>query len=141
TIPLVLLALISAYGISLSYKTISRLRKYEEKSEKAAEWSNTAAERLHKTRTTQAGGAITIGASFITSLSLLIPSPIQLPLLYVAIFNTVLLTASRVHMQRFWNDRVQTQVPFVETFNKAIKGSEELVTVLQWTALGWAGTG
>ncbi|KAF2785984.1 hypothetical protein K505DRAFT_330658 [Melanomma pulvis-pyrius CBS 109.77] len=142
SVPLVLLAFISLYGISLSYKTITRLRAYEQQSEKAAEWSTTAAERLHKTRTTQAGAAITLSLSALASLSLLTPllaAPRSaLPL---AVLNTALLTASRVHMQRFWNKRVQTQIPFVEKFNRAVKGSEELVTVLQLLALGWAAAG
>ena len=51
---------LSAYGLFLSYQNITRLQQYEEKSEKAAEWSNTAAERLHKTRTTQTSGTVTV---------------------------------------------------------------------------------
>jgi hypothetical protein len=60
TLPLIHLTLYSAYALNLSYETITRLQKYEEQSEKAAEWSNKAAERLHKTRTTQGSGAITV---------------------------------------------------------------------------------
>jgi len=51
---------LSAYGLYLSYQNITRLQQYEEKSEKAAEWSNTAAQRLHKTRTTQTSGTVTV---------------------------------------------------------------------------------
>ena len=53
-------ALLSAYGLYLSYTSIKKLQQYEEKSEKAAKWSNTAAEQLHKTRTTQASGAFAV---------------------------------------------------------------------------------
>jgi hypothetical protein len=59
-VPAVLLGLLSTYGASVSYRAVTRLRAYEETSEKAAEWSNTAAQRLYKTRTTQAGGAISV---------------------------------------------------------------------------------
>ena len=49
-------AVCSAYGTYLSYRSIASLRKYEEKSEKAAKWSNTAEQQLYKTRITQASG-------------------------------------------------------------------------------------
>jgi hypothetical protein len=51
---------ISGYGLYLSYQNITRLQQYEEQSKKAAEWSNTAAHRLHKTRTTQTSGTISV---------------------------------------------------------------------------------
>jgi hypothetical protein len=51
---------LSGYGLFLSYGNITRLQQYEQQSEKAAEWSNTAAQRLHKTRTTQASGTISV---------------------------------------------------------------------------------
>lgn len=64
-------ALLSGYSLYLSYSSIQNLRQYEEKSEKAAEWSNTAATQLHKTRTTQASAAISVRPyPFICSLSL-----------------------------------------------------------------------
>lgn len=53
-------ALLSVYGLYLSYNSIRNLQQYEEKSEKAAKWSNTAAKQLHKTRTTQASAATTV---------------------------------------------------------------------------------
>jgi len=45
-----------AYNVYLASITISKLQQYEAKSEKAAEYSSTAAKQLHKTRTTQASG-------------------------------------------------------------------------------------
>lgn len=53
-------AALSAYGLYLAYQNITRLQQYEQKSEKAAEWSNTAAQKLHKTRTTQATGTLAV---------------------------------------------------------------------------------
>ncbi|KAF2845899.1 hypothetical protein T440DRAFT_472367 [Plenodomus tracheiphilus IPT5] len=49
---------LSAYGLYLSYQNITRLQQYENTSEKAAKWSNTAAQRLRKTRTTQTSGTV-----------------------------------------------------------------------------------
>jgi hypothetical protein len=54
-------ALLSTYGLYHSYVSITNLMQYEEKSKKAAEWSNTAAHQLRKTRTTQATGAGAVG--------------------------------------------------------------------------------
>ncbi|KAF1843104.1 uncharacterized protein K460DRAFT_368024 [Cucurbitaria berberidis CBS 394.84] len=62
TTPLLLLTVsaLSTYGLYLSYQNITRLQQYERQSEKAAEWSNTAAKRLRKTRTTQTSGTLTV---------------------------------------------------------------------------------
>jgi hypothetical protein len=57
---LVCTSALSGYGLYLSYHNITRLQQYEKQSEKAAEWSNAAAHRLHKTRTTQTSGTISV---------------------------------------------------------------------------------
>ena len=51
---------LTSYALYLSYQNITRLQQYEKTSEKAAQWSNTAAQKLQKTRTTQASGTITV---------------------------------------------------------------------------------
>lgn len=53
-------ACLSAYTIYLSSIIIPKLRQYEEKSEKAAQYSSTAERQLHKTRTTQTSGALAV---------------------------------------------------------------------------------
>lgn len=53
-------AALSAYGLYYSYQCITKLRQYEERSKKAAKYSNTAADQLHRTRTTQASAAIAV---------------------------------------------------------------------------------
>ena len=67
--PLVTLSGLSSYGLYLSYHNIWRLQEYEEQSEKAAEWSNTVAERLRKTRSTQTSGTVTVCFAFVPFLS------------------------------------------------------------------------
>lgn len=47
----------SLFAASKSYVAIVSLQKYEEPSERAAEYSETAARELHKTRVTQASSA------------------------------------------------------------------------------------
>ncbi len=49
-----------AYTGYMSYTAITKLQQYEEKSKKLAKFSSIAAEQLHKTRTTQASGAIAV---------------------------------------------------------------------------------
>jgi hypothetical protein len=61
--PLLFSAVLSTYGLYLCKENITRLQQYEETSEKAAEWSNTAAQRLHKTRTTQTSGTLSVSPS------------------------------------------------------------------------------
>jgi len=48
------------YGAQYSYTAITNLRKYEEITKKAAEWSEQVADHLKKTRTTQASGALCV---------------------------------------------------------------------------------
>ncbi|KAI8936658.1 hypothetical protein NX059_007055 [Plenodomus lindquistii] len=130
---------LSAYGLYLSYQNITRLQQYEKTSEKAAEWSNTAAQRLRKTRTTQGSGTVTLILSFLSSTTLLLlPSHATPPtLLLTSGLNTLFLFASQTHMNRFWNDSTQTRVPFLEKFNEAIRGSEKVVWALGTLGVGW----
>jgi len=58
--PLLFASVLSTYGLYLCKENITRLQQYEETSEKAAEWSNTAAQRLHKTRATQTSGTLSV---------------------------------------------------------------------------------
>lgn len=53
----------SAYTLYFCYVSIKNLQQYEKKSEKAAEYSSTAAEQLHKTRTTQGSALVTVTLS------------------------------------------------------------------------------
>ena len=53
-------AAFSAYTLYLSSISIRNLQQYEETSKKAAKYSNVAENQLHKTRTTQASGALTV---------------------------------------------------------------------------------
>ncbi|KAF7453128.1 hypothetical protein A1F94_011819 [Pyrenophora tritici-repentis] len=134
---------LSAYGLYLSYQNITRLQQYEERSEKAAEWSNTAAERLHKTRTTQTSGTVTLLVSFVTSTALLLVPRFASPSVLIAtgVANGMALYLSRTHMANFWNDNTQTRVPFVEKFNEAIRGSKQVVLLLGTLCLAWGAAG
>ena len=77
----ILQSLLSLYGLSISYFSITNLQKYEEQTKKAAKWSTTAEHQLHKTRTTQASGALTVRVLPFLSSALTPPtqSQFQLP--------------------------------------------------------------
>jgi len=50
----------SAYGLYCVYVSGTNLQKYEDKTERAAKYSNTAEHQLHKTRVTQASGGAAV---------------------------------------------------------------------------------
>jgi hypothetical protein len=56
-------ACLCGYTGYLSYSAITRLQQYEQTSETAAQYSQVAADQLHKTRTTQTSGAIAVSVS------------------------------------------------------------------------------
>jgi hypothetical protein len=51
---------LSAYSLFHAYISITNLNKWEDKTEQAAKYSETAAQELHKTRTTQTSGALAV---------------------------------------------------------------------------------
>lgn len=61
--------LLGSYAAYNSYIAITNLQTYEATSKKLAEWSDEAAKQLHKTRTTQAAGALAVRPIPIPSLS------------------------------------------------------------------------
>ncbi|KAF2477064.1 uncharacterized protein BDR25DRAFT_276761 [Lindgomyces ingoldianus] len=139
--PLLCLIGVSGYGLFISYSNITRLQKYEERSERAAEWSNTAAERLQKTRTTQGAAAITVLLSLLTSMTLLVLSHAEHHqiVLAISLINTAICFGARIHMANFWKEKVQ--LPFMEAYNEAIRGSNQSVSVLTMLGWGWVVTG
>lgn len=90
---------LTCYALYLSYQNITRLQQYEKTSEKAAQWSNTAAQKLQKTRTTQASGTIVV--RFI-HLHTQLPS-VSKPSIYPKC--TFLLLLSRLPSQHFSNSQ------------------------------------
>lgn len=77
--------------------------------------------------------------SFLTSAILVLAPRLASPTVLIAagVANGAAMYLSRVHMSNFWNDRNQTRIPFVEKFNEAIRGSEQVVVLLGTLSLGW----
>lgn len=61
-LPPALLAALSTYTGYYSYISITDMQTYEEKTKKAAEWSNIAEEQLSQTRTTEGAGAVAVSS-------------------------------------------------------------------------------
>lgn len=55
-----IITLISAYAMYQSITSMANIKKYESKAEKAAEWSNTARDRLWATRYTIGTGFVSV---------------------------------------------------------------------------------
>lgn len=129
--------LLTLYTLSLIIPTISRLRRYESASKTAAQYSNTAAKKLHKTQVTQASGVVATVVSLISSLYLLSsPDAALLSPPVIAVLNTIICALAYAHMAGFWNEREQTRIPLVKDFNEAIRGSEKVVLLLGTLGLG-----
>lgn len=62
-------------------------------------------------------------------------------LISVAVGNTAILLFAQQHMANFWNEKEQTRVPFVQKFNDAVRGSEQVVSILGLLTASWAVTG
>ncbi|KAL8967713.1 MAG: hypothetical protein Q9197_005282 [Variospora fuerteventurae] len=138
---LALMTLITLYAAQKSYVAILSLLKYEERSEKAAKHSETAAHELYKSKATQASSAVAIALSLASSLALssavlLLGSPSASTWVYVLpIVNMVAIAAAFIHNRSFW--KAKAKVPFVGGFNEAIQKSKEIRQLMVPMALGW----
>jgi hypothetical protein len=74
--------------------------------------------------------------SFITPLALMTTDSPKI-LISAAALNTVMLFFTRTHMANFWNEKVQTRIPFVQKFNDAVRGSEQVVKILGALTASW----
>ncbi|KAK8221470.1 hypothetical protein IWZ01DRAFT_537378 [Phyllosticta capitalensis] len=135
-------ALNSAYGLYFCAKSITNLQKYEEKTEKAAEYSDTVATELRKTRTTQGSALIATVVSLAASLYLtatrLAPPRSPWPDLALNAANVVLLYDTRVYVDGYWRNKAK--VPFVEGYNEAIGSTQNIVVILDRSWRAWLGT-
>ncbi|CAK4032662.1 hypothetical protein AC578_2332 [Lecanosticta acicola] len=138
-------ALLGAYGATVSFVAINNLLQYEETAKKLAEWSDTAAHELHKTRTTQATGAIAIFASLIASLTLAVAPHALLKIVRVGI-SPVLLVAilfARAHIKNYWAPKdgktvgVRIPLPKMEQYNEAQRQTQKLLKVLEYLEYSW----
>ncbi|KAK8171901.1 hypothetical protein BKA80DRAFT_261504 [Phyllosticta citrichinensis] len=138
----VLKALNSIHGLYYCAKSITNLQKYEKKTEKAAEYSQTVADELRKTRTTQASALvatiISLGASLYLSSTRLQPPRSPWPDLALNAANIALLYGARVYVNGFW--KAKAKVPFVTGYNEAISSTQNIIAILDRSWRAWLGT-
>ncbi|KAK4550671.1 hypothetical protein LTR36_000250 [Oleoguttula mirabilis] len=136
---------LSSYGAFQSYVAITNLRKYEETTKKLAEWSSEVEHQLHKTRTTQASGAIAILASFAASTVLAVVGP-SLPAWARFTASPALLIGvlfARGHIKNYWapgdKKTVGTRIPLpnMGDYNEAQRQTEKLLQTLEYLEYSW----
>ncbi|EME47947.1 hypothetical protein DOTSEDRAFT_69768 [Dothistroma septosporum NZE10] len=154
---------LAVYGASVSYVAVTKLQQYEETSKKLAEWSNTAANELHKTRTTQTSGALAIIASILASGTLAF-FPSALPswarmgaysslskryrLLTIIGLSPALLVGvlfARGHIKKYWTPRdgknvTRIPLPKMGEYNVALQQTEVLLQILEFLEYSWVAT-
>lgn len=94
-------AILASYTALLSYTSIVKLNTYEEMSEKAASYSNTAEHQLHKTRTTMTSGALATLSSLLSPIALIVILPKTEPrqLLLISVLNTAATAFASIHIR------------------------------------------
>ena len=92
---------LSGYGLYLGYHSATSLQQYEKPSERAAKYSNTAAQQLYKTRTTQAAAicAVCFTHHYPSIISQLSPYPSFSHVLKNAKSNTFITSSFISHNQ------------------------------------------
>jgi len=143
-----------AYNLYLSSISIRNLQGYENTSKKAAKYSNTAADQLHKTRTTQASTALAVTYSnltkfphwqdqilfsLISSVSLTLYSSASAFIkIAVAGANIAVLGLVRQHVGRFWKGKARLALPGAGDYNEATKMTQEVRLNMAYLMASWA---
>ncbi|KAF3767246.1 hypothetical protein M406DRAFT_254750 [Cryphonectria parasitica EP155] len=138
----VILSLVSGYALTQSLTSIANIKKYEEKAEKAAEWSGTAEKRLWDTRYTIGTGFVSCLVSLSTAVAYCIFVPggsgvLAAPwrTLWPALLGVVLRFGSAKYMQDFW--ATKAKMPMLDQYNAAISQSMDVIGFLDVLSVGW----
>ncbi|KAI6383301.1 hypothetical protein MCOR25_000221 [Pyricularia grisea] len=137
TILAIITGAVSAAALFVSGSSIPRLRKYEDKAEKAAEWSNIAEERLWNTRYTVGAGIVAALISLLSALNLIflaksgwsVSQPIWAAILA---FGT---RYAAVYVHDFWAKK--HKIPMMDSYNEAISEQKNVSGMLDMIAAGW----
>lgn len=148
-------AVLAAWGGFQSVIAITRLQTYESASEKLADWSSEAARQLHKTRTTQASGALSFVLSLAMSVFLASSSGNSdraategsgVLRLVVGPGMVAVLLLARQHMQNYWAPKGDGKkvgawkppVKMLEDYNEAQRRTENILAILGVLGYSWA---
>jgi len=136
SIPLLILhlaqAALSVVILAIASSTIPKLLKYEDKSKKAAEYSQKAADELSRTRTTQ-GSAVVAGLlSLLTAISSFFTTSSTLTSASTNLLNIGVCIFAYLHVTDFWN--AKAKIPMMTDFNDAITQTNQMAALLPWLA-------
>ncbi|ROV87347.1 hypothetical protein VMCG_10702 [Cytospora schulzeri] len=137
----VVLTLVSGYATYQSVASILNIRKYEEKAERAAEWSHTAEKRLWDTRYTIGTGFVSCLLSVFTAIAYIFvssePNIAKAPFLNIwpAILAVALRFGASSYMYKFWASK--GKIPRMDQYNAAISQTMEVINVLNVLSIGW----
>jgi hypothetical protein len=150
-------ALFSVYNLSLCIISITNLKGYEETSKKAAQYSQTAANELNKTRTTQASALLSVSPPLLKLRTTTKFHQVLFSLLTAGtmVFNAdqsawikIALAAANVialegarYVGSQWKGRANTPLPGMADFNKATTKTQEVRLNMAALALSWVGIG
>lgn len=133
--------ILSAYALYQSSISIRKLREYETTTEHAAKYSDTVAEQLRKTRTTQGAGAVVILNSLVSSIYILYTvSGQQNPsawTILLPISNSVATSAARLYIASFWDEKNAVPLPGSGDYNEAISTTDVIMKCLKFLAGTW----
>ena len=129
--------LLSIPPLYLSITSSGLLMRYEEKTKKAAKYSNEAGRQLQKTRTTQGAAIIACVASTITAACLAFIKSTKITSTIVALLNAAACAGARTYVSGFW--RGAARVPGAGDYNDAVRSTDQAVAWLGPLAGAWVG--
>ncbi|ETI27013.1 hypothetical protein G647_10112 [Cladophialophora carrionii CBS 160.54] len=131
-------ACIGMVAALLSAMAIYNLNQWEPQAETASRYSNMASQQLHKTRTTQASGALATLLSLVSSVICVVAvsSGANTTPFLLSAANSGGLFLAYSHIGNFWREK--GKVPFSRTYNDGVRSSQQLLQVLGVLGVSWA---
>ncbi|KIW20802.1 hypothetical protein PV08_01380 [Exophiala spinifera] len=126
---------VGVYTGLFSAIAIYNLKQREEQAERAAQYSTTAANQLHKTRTTQTSAAIATISSVVTSVILAIGTGGRKLPLFLSTAHAVGIALVYQNMAEFWKHKAK--VPFFHNYNEGINASNKMLGAFQILSTTW----
>ncbi|KAK3368714.1 hypothetical protein B0H63DRAFT_489011 [Podospora didyma] len=125
---------VSGYCLFESAQSIPKLKTYEQRAEKAAEWSKAADERLWETRRTVAAGFIITSISLAASLYYMVFKTSGTAFIWAAVLAGAEVLSS-AYIKSFWADK--RKVPLLDDYNEAISHTQNVMGLADVLAVGW----
>ncbi|KIV94181.1 hypothetical protein PV10_01970 [Exophiala mesophila] len=128
----------SVYSGLLSAMAIYNLQKHKDQTEQAAQYSNIAANQLHKTRTTQTSGALATLSSLGSAVYLAATqeSDSKTTMFLLSSVNSLCMALAYRHLTNFWHGKAK--VPLMTDYNDGITISNRLRYFLIGLSASWA---